>query len=40
MVKDEKDKRVKKAIVYTIVGIDTNAQKSLLGIGSGINTRR
>jgi transposase-like protein len=30
MVKD-KDKRVKKAVVYTVVGIDTNAQKSLLG---------
>lgn len=34
MVKDEKDKRVKKAVVYTIVGIDTNAQKSLLGFYS------
>jgi transposase-like protein len=31
MVKDLKDKRVKKAVVYTVVGIDTNAQKSLLG---------
>ena len=31
MVKDEKDKRVKKAAVYTVVGIDTNAEKSLLG---------
>jgi putative transposase len=34
MVKDKKDKRVKKAVVYTIVGIDTNAQKSLLGFYS------
>jgi len=31
MVKDLKDKRVKKAVVYTVVRIDTNAQKSLLG---------
>jgi len=31
MVKDLKDKRVKKAVVYTVIGIDTNAQKSLLG---------
>lgn len=31
MVKDLKDKRVKKAVVYTVVGIDTNARKSLLG---------
>ncbi len=34
MVKDEKDKRVKKAVVYTVVGIDTNANKSLLGFYS------
>jgi hypothetical protein len=27
-IKDEKDKRVKKAVVYTVVGIDTNANKS------------
>ena len=31
MTKDLKDKRVKKAVVYTVVGIDTNAKKSLLG---------
>jgi len=31
MVKDLKDKRVKKAVVYTVVGIDTNTDKSLLG---------
>ncbi len=34
MVKDLKDKRVKKAVVYTVVGIDTNASKSLLGFYS------
>ena len=31
MVKDLKDKKVKNAVVYTVVGIDTNAKKSLLG---------
>ena len=31
MVKDLKDKKVKRAVVYTVVGIDTNANKSLLG---------
>ena len=34
MAKDIKDKRVKKAVVYTVVGIDTNANKSLLGFYS------
>jgi len=34
MVKDNKDKRVKKAVVYTVVGIDSNANKSLLGFYS------
>ncbi len=31
MVKDLKDKRVKKSVVYTVAGIDINANKSLLG---------
>ena len=38
MVKDTKDKKVKKAVVYTVLGIDREGNKSILGFYSFFGT--
>jgi transposase-like protein len=34
MIKDTKDKRIKKGVIYTILGIDKLANKSIIGFSA------